>query len=67
MSWVLPIGRVIFGGYFFYGGLNHFMHMKQMAAYAAMHGVPGVMIPPTGAMLLIGSAHVLSCPTGSSA
>jgi len=59
MGWVLLIGRVVFGGYFFYSGLNHFLQMKQMAAYAATHGVPAVMIPLTGALLLIGGLHVL--------
>ncbi|MBL8949470.1 MAG: DoxX family membrane protein, partial [Myxococcaceae bacterium] len=59
MNWVLLIGRVVFGGYFFYNGINHFTHMKMMAAHAAEHGVPGVMIPLTGAMLLIGGLHLL--------
>src|SRR5688572_13661544 len=59
MNAVLLLGRLIFGGYFFYSGINHFFHMKQMAAYAATHHVPGIMIPLTGAMLLVASLHVL--------
>jgi putative oxidoreductase len=59
MRWILLIGRVIFGGYFIFAGLNHFMHMQQLAAYAAPHGVPAFMIPVTGLMLIVGGSEVV--------
>jgi uncharacterized membrane protein YphA (DoxX/SURF4 family) len=55
----LLAGRLIFGGYFLYAGLNHFIHMRQLAAIAAPHRVPGVMIPLSGALLVLGALHLL--------
>jgi putative oxidoreductase len=55
------IGRIIFGGFFLYGGLHHFQQRKQLAQYAAAKSVPfpEVAVPVTGAMLLLGGASVL--------
>src|SRR6185369_13563503 len=36
----LIAGRVIFGGYFLYNGINHFLNRKMMADYARSKGVP---------------------------
>ncbi|HEY3972471.1 MAG TPA: DoxX family protein [Candidatus Sulfotelmatobacter sp.] len=34
------IGRILFGGYFLYNGINHLRQAKSMAPYAESKGVP---------------------------
>ena len=55
------LGRAVFGGYFVYNGLNHFLNHQQMSGYAASKGVaaPDVAVPATGTMLLAGGMSVL--------
>jgi putative oxidoreductase len=61
MSTLLLIGRILFGGYFLFSGINHFLNLQGMSAYAASHGVPmpQLAIALTGAMLLFGGLSVL--------
>jgi len=56
---VLLIGRLIFGGYFVYSGLKHFLYAQQTLAYASAHHVPSVLVPLSGALIIIGGLHVL--------
>src|SRR6266545_3672918 len=62
MRALFVLGRAIFGGYFFYNGINHLQHTDQMAAYAASKGVtaPEQAVQATGAMLLAGGFAVLA-------
>lgn len=53
MEWVLLVGRILFGGYFFLGGLMHFMNQGQMKEYARMKGVPSPSLAVMGTGLLI--------------
>ena len=54
------IGRIIFGGFFLYNGINHIVNRKQMAPYAGAKGVPepewAVML--SGIPILIGGASI---------
>lgn len=34
------IGRILFGGFFLYNGINHLRSAKDMAPYAGAKGVP---------------------------
>src|SRR5438045_9582091 len=36
----LAAGRAIFGGYFLYNGINHFVNREMLAPYAASQRVP---------------------------
>ena len=56
------IGRLLFGGYFLYNGINHFKNRSQLAQYAASKGVPGpeVAVALTGAMLLVGGTSIIA-------
>ena len=49
------IGRVIFGGFFLYNGVNHFRKLKMLSQYAAAKDVP----QPEAAVALSGAAMVL--------
>lgn len=55
------IGRILFGGFFVYSGINHFVRKREMAQYARAKGVPlsahGVTVG--GVLLLIGGTSIL--------
>lgn len=55
------IGQVLFGGYFILQGIRHFMHHKNMSAYAASNGVPSpdIAIYASGALLILGGLGIL--------
>src|SRR5438552_730700 len=59
MQAVLFLGRLLFGGYFLFSGINHFVMRQQMTAYAASHGVPAFMVAVSGALIILGGLHVL--------
>jgi putative oxidoreductase len=55
------LGRFIFGGYFLYSGLHHFLDRKMLAQYAAAKKVPlpDLAVMATGTALVAGGASVL--------
>jgi putative oxidoreductase len=55
------IGRMLFGGFFLYNGINHLMQRKNMAAYTASKGVPKPEIAVTAAAvpLIVGGTSML--------
>ena len=62
MRALFVLGRAIFGGYFAWSGLNHFLDEKQMSHYAAAKGVaaPDVAVTGSGALLVAGGLSVLA-------
>ncbi|HEX4348172.1 MAG TPA: DoxX family protein [Vicinamibacterales bacterium] len=56
------LGRAIFGGYFVYTGVNHFLNTKMMSGYAASKGTPApdAAVLGTGALMIAGGASVLA-------
>lgn len=55
------IGRLMFGGFFLYNGINHIVNRKQMAPYAESKGVPEPewAVTLAGIPLLIGGASLV--------
>lgn len=55
------IGRLIFGGFFLYNGINHFKQLRSMAQYAGAKNVPApeAAVALSGGLLLIGGASVI--------
>lgn len=55
------IGRLLFGGYFVMGGINHFKERRQLSQYAAAKHVPkpDLAVQATGAMLIVGGTSIL--------
>ena len=55
------LGRIIFGGYFIYSGISHFLNSKMMSGYAGSKGVPAPMIAVIGSgiLLFLGGLGVL--------
>jgi len=37
---IYKVGRALFGGYFIYSGINHFMKKNELAQYAGAKQVP---------------------------
>ncbi len=55
------IGRLLFGGFFLYNGINHLQHAKDMASYAESKGVPSpeLAVRLSAAPLIIGGTSIL--------
>jgi len=55
------IGRIFFGGFFLYNGINHLIHRKEMAACTASKGVPAAETAVTlsAIPLIVGGTSVL--------
>jgi uncharacterized membrane protein YphA (DoxX/SURF4 family) len=56
------LGRAIFGGFFLYNGINHFVQRRNLASYAGMKGVPkpDLAVELSGAMMLAGGLSLLT-------
>lgn len=55
------IGRVIYGGFFLYNGINHLKNRKMLAQYAGAKNVPmpEEAVGATGVMMVMGGASIL--------
>lgn len=55
------LGRIAFGGFFIYNGINHLKQRKTMAQYAQSKNVPAAeaAVAGTGIMLIVGGASLL--------
>ncbi|HLK33344.1 MAG TPA: DoxX family protein [Terriglobales bacterium] len=55
------LGRLVFGGYFLYSGIHHFLDREMLAQYAASKKIPmpDVAVAATGAALIAGGASIL--------
>jgi uncharacterized membrane protein YphA (DoxX/SURF4 family) len=55
------IGRLVFGGFFLYNGINHWKQRKALAQYAGAKNVPNpeVAVPASGVLLAIGGASII--------
>lgn len=56
------LGRAIFGGYFLYNGINHFLQKDQLSGYASAKGVPSAnaAVQVSGAMMILGGLSLLT-------
>jgi putative oxidoreductase len=56
------LGRLIFGGFFAYNGINHLQHSEAMGQYAAAKGVPAPKqaVRASGAILLAGGLSIIA-------
>lgn len=55
------IGRLVFGGFFLYNGINHFKERKKFTGYAKSKNVPlaKVAVTATGVALIAGGTSIL--------
>ena len=61
MQFIVMLGRLLYGGFFFNAGLDHLRKVNMMAPYAAAKGVPAAKpaVLLTGVQLVAGGASVL--------
>jgi putative oxidoreductase len=61
LNWFLLVGRLLFGGFFLFSGINHFSRADMYAGYVGSHGVssPEVAVLGTGVLLVLGGLSVL--------
>ncbi len=57
----LVIGRMIFGGFFLYSGINHLRHREEMKPYVEGKGIPApeLMVTLSAVPLLAGGASLI--------
>ena len=55
------IGRIVFGGFFLYNGINHLLKAREMAPSAEAKGVPAgeLAVKLTAVPLIVGGASLL--------
>ncbi|MFL6354158.1 MAG: DoxX family membrane protein [Bryobacteraceae bacterium] len=55
------LGRLVFGGFFLYNGINHIKQHKQLSQYAGLKNVPMPEQAVTGSamLLLLGGGSIL--------
>jgi putative oxidoreductase len=55
------IGRLIFGGFFLYNGINHIKQHKNLSQYAGLKDVPmpEQAVTTTAALLVLGGSSIL--------
>jgi len=58
----LLLGRAIFGGYFLYNGINHFLQKDQLSGYASAKGVPSanLAVQASGTLMILGGLSLLT-------
>jgi putative oxidoreductase len=58
----LLAGRAIFGGYFLYNGINHFLNRRMLVDYARSKGVPSpdLAVSASGMLILAGGLSILT-------
>lgn len=61
MKGIFLVGRIIFGGFFLYNGINHIKEREKMQQYAASKNVPNpeVAIPISATFLTLGGASII--------
>jgi putative oxidoreductase len=61
MEILLLIGRLIFGGYFLWNGINHFKQREMLTTYAISKDVPApaMAVMGSGLLILLGGASII--------
>jgi uncharacterized membrane protein YphA (DoxX/SURF4 family) len=61
VDYVFLLGRILFGGFFILGGINHFQHLGMMSGFAASKGVPAAKaaIVFSGLLIVFGGLCVV--------
>ncbi len=61
MKALFVLGRLIFGGFFLYNGINHFRQRKTLAQYAGAKNLPEpeAMVLLSGAAMALGGSSII--------
>ncbi len=61
MDILFLVGRIIFGGYFIFNGMNHFRNLDMLSGYAQSKGTPApsLAVIVSGVIILLGGLSIL--------
>jgi putative oxidoreductase len=61
MKAAFVVGRMMFGGFFLYNGINHFLHVRDMSGYARAKKMPSpeAAVIASGVALVAGGASMI--------
>lgn len=61
MKALFLIGRIVFGGFFLYNGINHFKQKEALSGYAGSKNVPNpeIAVLASGVALAAGGASII--------
>jgi len=61
LDYVFVLGRILYGGFFVLGGLNHFQHLNMMSGFVASKGVPApkAAVMLSGVLIIVGGLSVI--------
>lgn len=61
LDYAFVLGRILYGGFFVLGGLNHFQHLDMMSGFAGSKGLPApkAAVALSGVLILVGGLSVI--------
>jgi len=61
LEYLFLLGRILYGGFFVLGGVNHFTNLGMMSGYAGSKGVPAAKagVAVSGLLIIVGGALVI--------
>ena len=61
LDYVFVLGRILYGGFFVLGGLNHFQHLNMMSGFVGSKGVPApkAAVVISGILIIVGGLSVI--------
>ena len=61
LDYAFVLGRILYGGFFVLGGLNHFQHLNMMSGFVGSKGVPApkAAVVISGLLIIVGGLSVI--------
>ena len=61
VDYLFVLGRVLYGGFFLLGGINHFQNLGMMSGFTASKGVPAARpgVIASGLLIILGGLLVI--------
>ena len=61
LDFAFVLGRILYGGFFVLGGLNHFQHLNMMSGFVASKGLPApkLLVALSGLLIIVGGLSVI--------
>lgn len=61
LDFAFVLGRILYGGFFVIGGLNHFRHLSMMSGFVASKGLPApkALVALSGVLIIVGGLSVI--------
>ena len=61
LDYAFVLGRVLYGGFFVLGGINHFQHLGMLSGFVASKGVPAAKpaVIFSGLLIVVGGLSVI--------